>query len=75
MQGRVKEQIRELKRYGITLLGLAASLTLVSYILPHDETHYWLSHEGKRGMYVLSAFFVFLGFYCLGAVWRRKNFI
>ena len=68
------EQLNRLKRMGWAFFGLAAAAAL-TYFLPDDESNYWLSSGGKEGFYVLSALFVFLGLYCLGAVWRRRNFI
>jgi Na+/proline symporter len=70
-----REQIDRLRKMGWTFLGLAAFISGVVYFLPRNETIYWLSANGKEGFYVLSAFFVFLGLYCLGAIWRRRNFI
>ncbi len=75
LEKRVKEQLNRLKKMGWILIGLAATFSGSAYILPHDETSYWLSSAGKEGFYVLSTFFFFLGLYCLGAIWRRRNFI
>jgi hypothetical protein len=68
------QQLNRLKRMGWTFLGLAAATAAV-YFLPNDESNYWLSSSGKEGFYIFSAFFVSLGLYCLGAIWRRRNFI
>jgi hypothetical protein len=75
LEKRLQEQLHRLKKMGWTLLGLAAVFSGITYFLPHHENIYWLSTEGKEGCYVLSALFIFLGFYCLGAVWRRRNFL
>lgn len=75
LEKRVQEQISRLRKMGWTLLGLAVLSSGITYFLPHDETNYWLSYDGKQGMYVLSAFFFFLGLYCLGAIWRRRSFL
>lgn len=72
---RIQEQTHRLKTMGWTLLGLAAFFSGLAELLPHDESIYWLSDNGKEGIYVLSALFVFLGFYCLGAIWRRGPFL
>jgi hypothetical protein len=60
---------------GWAFVGLALTVTGITYFLPNNEAIYWLSADGKQGFYVLSAFFFFLGLYCLGAIWRRRNFI
>lgn len=70
-----KEQLDRLRIMGWTFLGLAATASLITYLLPSDESNYWLSIDGKQGFYVLSGLFVFLGLYCLGAIWRRRNFV
>lgn len=75
IKNRVQEQVTRLKKMGGTFLALAALFAGTTYFLPADQTTYWLSVEGKEGFYVLSTFFVFLGLYCFGAVWRRQNFI
>ncbi len=75
LEKRVQEQADRLTRMGKVLLGLAIICSGTAYLLPHDESNYWLSANGKEGMYVLSMLFVFLGLYCLGAVWRRRSFL
>lgn len=75
IEKRVKEEISRLKKMGYTLLGLASFVILLTYLSPLDETNYWFSRNGKDGFYILSSLFIFLGLYCLGAVWRRKHFI
>lgn len=75
LEKRRREQFIRLKKMGWSLLVLAIAVSGIVYLLPYDESNYWLSREGKEGFYVLSAFFIFLGLYCLGAVWRRQNFI
>lgn len=72
---RVQEQQTRLRTMGWSLLSLAALCSSITYYLPYDETNYWLSSTGKQGFYVLSLFFIFLGLYCLGALWRRRHFI
>lgn len=67
--------IRQLKTMGWALIGLAAAFTLLAYLTPTNETSYWFSSRNKEGIYAISSLFVFLGIYCLGAVWRRKYFI
>lgn len=71
---RIQAQVNRLKKMGKALSSLAALCSGITYLLPHDETIYWLSSNGKQGTYVLSAFFLFLGLYCLRAIWRRRNF-
>ncbi|MFI0435395.1 MAG: hypothetical protein ACH350_06690 [Parachlamydiaceae bacterium] len=75
MKHRIEAQLTRLKRMGSTLIAFAIATSFIIYFLPNSEANYWLSKEGKQGFYVLSAFFFFLGFYCLGAIWRRKHFI
>ena len=75
LEKRVQEQTARLRKMGWSLLTMAVLCSGTTYFLPNDETTYWLSSTGKEGMYVLSAFFVFLGFYCLGAIWRRRSFL
>jgi hypothetical protein len=75
LEKRVLEQTLRLKRMGWAFLFLAALCSGVTYFLPDDEAIYWLSATGKEGIYVLSTLFVFLGFYCLGAIWRRRSFL
>lgn len=72
---RIQEQSHRLKQMGCVFLLLAAIVVITTYFLPNHEGNYWLSANGKKGFYVLSGFFVFLGFYCLGAIWRRKSFL
>ena len=60
---------------GWTFIVLAAITCAIVYLLPNNQTNYWLSHDGKQGFYVLSAFLAFLGLYCLGAIWRKKHFL
>jgi len=67
--------LARLKRMGIVLIALAFFFSLGVYLLPTDESNYWFSSNNKEGVYVLSAFFCFLGFYCLGAIWRKRHFI
>lgn len=74
LEQRMQEEVARLKRMGWCLLGLAALTIGTTYFLPTDENNYWVSSEGKQGFYVLSVLFIFLGLYCLGAVWRRRHF-
>lgn len=71
---RTAQEIRQLKRGGCAFIFFAILCSVTVFFLPLDESIYWFSTDGKLGFYVLSAFFVFLGLYCLGATWRRKNF-
>lgn len=71
----LREQLSRLRKMGWAFLGLAAAASVTAYFLPHNESNYWLSSSGKEGFYVLSLLFVLLGLYCLGAIWRRRNFI
>ena len=71
---RDKQEILRLKKMGWAFLILAIVTTGTAYALPDNQSIYWLSADGKQGFYVLSAFFAFLGFYCLGAIWRRRNY-
>jgi predicted MFS family arabinose efflux permease len=70
-----RQQAQQLKKMGWTFIVMAALVVAVTYLLPELESNYWLSASGKKGFYVLSALFAFLGLYCLGAIWRRKNLI
>ncbi len=72
---RTREEIIRLKKMGWAFLILAIVTTAVAFALPVNETNYWLSSDGKKGFYVLSAFFAFLGLFCLGSIWRRDQFI
>lgn len=72
---RTVEELARLKKMGWALLTFALATTAVVYCLPDNDSIYWLSSDGKEGFYVLSAFFAFLGLYCLGAIWRRRHFI
>lgn len=72
---RAREHLSRLRTMGIGFIILAIVFSLTVYILPTDESNYWLSSINKEGVYVISAFFAFLGLYCLGALWRRRNFI
>jgi uncharacterized membrane protein YgdD (TMEM256/DUF423 family) len=69
-----KDLISRLQIMGWALLALAVMFSGTIYILPINESIYWLSSSGKEGVYVLSAFFVFLAFYCFGAILRRPHF-
>lgn len=71
---RSKEELRRLRKMGWAFLILAIATSGASYASPDNESIYWLSSDGKEGFYVLSAFFAFLGLYCLGAIWRRRNY-
>lgn len=75
LEKRVQEQQIRLRKMGWSLLSLATLCSAIVYYLPQDETNYWLSSTGKQGFYVLSLFFIFLGLYCLGAIWRRRHCI
>lgn len=75
IEKRLREESGRLRKMGWNFLGLATLFSTIAYFSPDDETSYWLSVDGKEGFYVLSAFLVFLGFYCFGAIWRRQNFI
>lgn len=72
---RVKEHLERLKRMGVGFFCLAVLFSLTAYLLPNDETIYWLSSRNKEGIYALSALFVFFGLYCLGARWRKRHFV
>ncbi len=69
------DELKRIKKMGLVFLGMAAAGAAAAYFLPADETNYWLSASGKEGFYVLSSLFFFLGLYCLGSIWRRRNFI
>ena len=73
MNKRIAEQIAQLKRMGWSLIIMATTVTIINALLPHQEDSYWLSNEGKQGFYTLSGLFFFLGLYCFGALWRRRN--
>ncbi len=75
LEKRVQEQLSRLKKTGWAFLILATVFSGTAFLLPTNEMNYWLSSNGKEGFYVLSAFFVFLGLYCFGAIWRRRHFI
>jgi hypothetical protein len=70
-----REHIRRLRTMGLVFILLGTLCSATTYYLPLNETTYWLSREGKEGFYVLSAFFCFLGLYCLGSIWRKRHFI
>ena len=70
-----KEQVKRLKTMGLFFILFGLVCSGITFFLPHDETLYLLSSAGKEGTYVLSSFFFFLGFYCWGAVWRKKHFL
>lgn len=66
-----------LKRFAIMgwfMILFAAVCSFSAYFSPSNESNYWLSREGKEGFYVLSLLFVFLGCYCLGAIWRERRY-
>lgn len=75
LQKRVQEQLNRLKKMGWAFLIIAITASAAAYFLPDNPSNYWLSANGKKGFYVLSTFFAFLGFYCWGAVWRKRTFI
>jgi|GEM_PF-3899480 len=75
LEKQTKEHFMRVKRMGTILFSLAFFFSLLAYLLPTDESVFWLSTSNKEGVYVLSAFFCFLGLYCWGGVWRGKNFI
>lgn len=75
LEKRIEEEALRLKTMGWAFLLLAAFACSFVYLLPDSDAFYLLSVEGKKGFYVLSAFFGFLGVYCLGAVWRRRNYL
>lgn len=75
MEKRLEEHRSRLKKMGWTFIAFAIVVSGITYLIPNNETIYWLSHDGKQGFYVLSSLFFFLGFYCLGAIWRGRNFI
>jgi hypothetical protein len=66
---------------GMAFIGLAFAWIGIAYLTPHTYltigqwTLPWLSPSHKEGVYALSALFLFLGLYCLGATWRRRHFI
>ena len=69
------ELTKGLKRMGWTFIALGALTSAIIFFMPSISTNYWLSPEGKQGFYVLSGFLVFLGLYCLGAIWRKKHYL
>jgi len=71
----LQEHLAQLKKMGFILIGLALFFSLTAYFLPTDETLFWLTKTSKKGVYVISIFFCFLGLYCLGAIWRKRHFI
>ncbi len=75
LEKRVKAQVNRLRKMAWSFLILAAVISGSVYLLPANETSYWLSIKGKEGFYILSSLFFFFGFYCFGAIWRRQNFI
>jgi uncharacterized membrane protein YkgB len=75
LRKRHQEQTTRLQVMGWTLIGFAFICSACAYFIPTDETIFWLSSANKEGIYALSGFFTFLGFYCLGAIWRKRHFI
>lgn len=75
LEKRIQEELSRLKKMGWVFLIIAIVVSLGTYLLPDNQSIYWLSTDGKKGFYVLSAFFIFLGFYCWGAIWRKRTFI
>lgn len=64
---RIKAESYRLKKMGVTLIILAIGFNLSAYFIAPEKS--------QEGIFPISALLGFLGFYCLGAVWRRKNFI
>lgn len=69
----MKDETWRLRKMGIILLSLALIFSLSTFLLgehilafiPFDPT----------GAYALSGLFAFLGIYCFGGAWRRRNWI
>lgn len=67
-------------RMGWMLVGMALTFSTLTFLTPtstigEEGLLHWLSAEQKTGVYAVSALFLFLGLYCLGGVWRKRNFI
>jgi hypothetical protein len=69
---RVKAENDRLKKMGSILIFMAISFSLSAYIIPPNSMKGFFCAEG---VYAVSGFFGFLGLYCFGGAWRRRNFI
>lgn len=72
---RKQEQVKQLKKMGWVFIGLSLLFIIGMYISPQTAPGTWLSPTNKQGVYVLSALFIFFGFYCLGAAGRKRYFL
>jgi len=75
LEKRLKTQAEGIRKMGWAFMLISLVIFAITYHLPNDDGNYWLSEKGKQGFYSFSVLFLFFSLYCLGSVWRRKNFL